>query len=194
MDTEKVLSPQESLQLIANVVSATKENYKNQSVFFILWGILVAAASFGQYALIQFSDIRPSALPWMILMPIGVLLSIYFGKKQSSERKTLTFYNNFLNMMWIVLYVAFFLTIVICLSMKVSPTVFAMLLAGIGTSISGLVMKSKAFIAGGILFAVTAIACTQVDASTQLLLSGVASLLGYVLPNYFLTSKSAENV
>jgi hypothetical protein len=194
MDTEKVLSPQESLQLIANVVSATKENYKNQSVFFILWGILVAAASFGQYALIQFSDIRPSALPWMILMPIGVLLSIYFGKKQSSERKTLTFYNNFLNMMWIVLYVAFFLTIVICLSMKVSPTVFVMLLAGIGTSISGLVMKSKAFIAGGILFAVTAVACTQVDASTQLLLSGVASLLGYVLPNYFLTSKSAENV
>jgi hypothetical protein len=194
MDTEKVLSPQESLQLIANVVSATKENYKNQSVFFILWGILVAAASFGQYALIQFSDIRPSALPWMILMPIGVLLSIYFGKKQSSERKTLTFYNNFLNMMWIVLYVAFFLTIVICLSMKVSPTVFVMLLAGIGTSISGLVMKSKAFIAGGILFAVTAVACTQVDASTQLLLSGVASLLGYVLPNYFLTSKSADNV
>jgi hypothetical protein len=194
MDTEKVLSPQESLQLIANVVSATKENYKNQSVFFILWGVLVAAASFGQYALIQFSDIRPSALPWMILMPIGVLLSIYFGKKQSSERKTLTFYNNFLNMMWIVLYVAFFLTIVICLSMKVSPTVFVMLLAGIGTSISGLVMKSKAFIAGGILFAVTAVACTQVDASTQLLLSGVASLLGYVLPNYFLTSKSADNV
>jgi hypothetical protein len=155
---------------------------------------LVAAASFGQYALMQFSDIRPSALPWMILMPIGVLLSIYFGKKQSSERKTLTFYNNFLNMMWIVLYVAFFLAIVICLSMKVSLTAFVMLLAGIGTSISGLVMKSKAFIAGGILFAVTAVACTQVDASTQLLLSGVASLLGYVLPNYFLTSKSAENV
>jgi hypothetical protein len=121
-------------------------------------------------------------------------LSIYFGKKQSSERKTLTFYNNFLNMMWIVLYVAFFLAIVLCLSMKVSPTAFVMLLAGIGTSISGLVMKSKAFIAGGILFAVTAVACTQVDASTQLLLSGIASLLGYVLPNYFLTSKSAENV
>jgi hypothetical protein len=194
MDTEKVLSPQESLQLIANVVASTKENYKNQSVFFILWGILVAAASFAQYALINFSDFRPSALPWMILMPIGILLSIYFGKKQSSERKTLTFYNNFLNMMWIVLYFAFFLTIVICLSMKVSPTIFVMLLAGIGTSISGLVMKSKAFIAGGILFAVTAVACTQVDASTQLLLSSIASLLGYVLPNYFLTSKSAENV
>jgi hypothetical protein len=127
-------------------------------------------------------------------MPIGVLLSIYFGKKQSSERKTLTFYNNFLNIMWIVLYVAFFLTIVICLSAKISPMAFVMLLAGIGTCISGIVMKSKAFIAGGILFAVTALACTQVDTSNQLLLSGIASLLGYVLPNYFLTIKPIENV
>lgn len=194
MDSEKVLSPQESLQLITNVISSTKENYKNQSVFFILWGTLVAAASFGQYALINFSDIRQTALPWMILMPLGILLSIYFGKKQSSERKTLTFYNNFLNTMWIVLYVAFFLTIVICLNSHIQPTAFIMLLAGIGTSISGLIMKSKAFIAGGVLFALAALACTQVDTSTQLLLSGVASLLGYVLPNYFLTSNKTENV
>ena len=194
MDTEKLLSPQESLQLISNMVASTKENYKSQSVFFILWGTLISLASFGQYGLAHFSDIRPTAIPWMILLPIGTILSIYIGKKQSSERKILTFYNNFLNTMWIVLSFAFALTIVICVILQVSITIFTLLLAGVGTSISGVIMKSKAFILGGVVLAAAALICTQVDVSTQLLINGIAILLGYVLPNYFLTSKSSQNV
>jgi hypothetical protein len=194
MTTEKNLSPQESLQLIANVVASTKQNYKNQSVFFILWGTLVAVASFTEYGLRTFSELRPTYLPWMILMPIGAIASIYFGKKQSSEQPTLTFFNHFLNTMWKVMHVSFFLTVVICICLKVSPIIFVLLLSGIGTTISGLIMKNKAFLLGGVVLGMAALFCTQADYSTQLLISGVAFLLGYVLPNYFLTSKSSENV
>ena len=131
MNTEKTLSPQESLALIANVVAQTKENYKQQSAFFLLWGGLVSAASFLHYILLTYSNFQPAYLPWLVLLPIGGAASIYLAKRKFTSNSSLTYYNHFLNTMWLTLYAAFAVAFVLCSKLSIQPACFMLLLAAL---------------------------------------------------------------
>ena len=63
-----------------------------------------------------------------------------------------TYLDRFLKYLWIVIGISFINIIFICSFLKVIPTSLILLLAGIGTLITGLTMKFKPLTIGGILF------------------------------------------
>ena len=80
MKNPNILNPIESLNLISNTINQTKENIKDQSFYFLVWGWLVTIASFTHYLLLSYTDFLHSYLTWIIIMPIGWILTIIYSK------------------------------------------------------------------------------------------------------------------
>jgi hypothetical protein len=186
---ENSLSPQESLQLITDVIAMTKENIKQNSFPFLLWGWLIAIASFSFFLLHQYTSFQYYFLPFPVLAIAGVITTIiYYRQKVSTS--TVSYLSNFLYKMWLVLGISFFTVVFINVSQNHPPFTYTLIVAAIGTLVSGLVMKFNPLIIGGILFFVAAIASVYVADEYKVLLHGVAIILGYLIPGYLLKSSS----
>jgi len=186
MKNPNLLNPIESLNLISNTINKTKEDIKEQSFYFLVWGWQVTIASFTHYLLLSYTDFLHSYLTWIIIIPIGWILTIIYSKKQIANMKYETFLERFLKYLWIVIGISFINIIFICSFLKVIPTSLILLLAGIGTLITGLTMKFKSLTIGGIMFFAFSIVSLFVSNTKTLLINGVATIVGYLIPAYLL--------
>ena len=186
MKPQTELNPRESLELIAETIAKTKENFKYQSFYYLLWGWLVAGASLFQYVLINFTEFEMNYLPWPILMFIGAIISIIYSIRLGRTIQIETYLGSFIKHLWIVLGISFFCMLFICIKLEITPTSSVLLLAAIGTMVSGLTMKFKPLIFGGIIFAIFSIVTLYFSGSEQLVLNAIAIVLGYLIPGYLL--------
>lgn len=184
---EKSLSPQESLQIISDTIAMTKENIKQNSFPFLLWGWLIAIASFSFFFLHHYANSNFYFLPFPVLVITGVIITIIFYRKNVSN-STISFLSNFLYKMWLVLGISFFVVVFINVSQSHPPFTYTLIIAAIGTLASGLVMKFNPLIIGGIVFFVAAIASVFVADEYKVLLHGIAIICGYLIPGYLLKS------
>ena len=182
----KKLSPQESLDIISNAIQKTKENFKEQSFYYLLWGWLVSIAAIINFLILNFSNFKHDYLPWAVLMPIGIIITIVYSIKNNKQKGYETYLDVFLKYLWLVLGGSFFLIVFISVMLKINPVIFTLFLAGIGTLISGLSMKFKPLIIGGILFFVFSLVSVFIDDSLILLINSIAIILGYLIPAYIL--------
>lgn len=186
MENTGKLNPSESLDIISKAISQTRENIKDQSFYYILWGWLVAIAALCNYLLVSFTDFRHSYLPWIVLVPLGWIVIIIYSIKKERTKKYETYVETFLKYLWIVLGISFIVAVNISLWLKIDPAPFVLLLSGIGTLVSGLTMKFKPLTIGGILLFAFAISSLFFDNSFTLLITSIAVIVGYLIPAYLL--------
>ncbi|HXA01158.1 MAG TPA: hypothetical protein VNW99_04165 [Cytophagaceae bacterium] len=185
MNTEKTLSPQESLNIIADTIALTKENIKENSFCFLLWGWLLTISSFSFFLLHQYTSFEYYFLPFPVLVAIGIITTVVWYLKKTSS-KTETYGTFFLSRMWLVLGICFITVVFINVSQKLPPFTYTLLIAGIGALVSGLVMKFKPLSVGGILFLCAAITSIYILDDYKVLLQGVAIITGFLIPGYML--------
>jgi len=188
--TENSLSPQESLNLIADIVFKTKENIKEQSFCFLLWGWLISVASILFFILQQYTSFKLYFLPFPVLAAVGVITTILYYTKRF--RSTETYLNYYLNRMWIVLGACFISVVFINVSHQHEPFTYTLIIAAIGTLISGLVIRFKPLIIGGIILIGSGLVSAFVPVEYVVLLHGIAIIAGYLIPGYML-KHSKEN-
>jgi hypothetical protein len=186
---EKSLSPEESLQLITDAITRTKESIRENSFPFLLWGWLITAASFSFFLLHQYTLFQYYFLPFPVLAIAGVLVTIFYYRKRISS-STVSYLSNFLYRMWLVLGISFFVVVFISISQNHLPFTYTLVIAAIGTLASGLIMKFKPLIIGGTIFFAAAIVSVYVADDYKVLLHGVAIIFGYLVPGYLLKSSS----
>jgi len=186
MENSERLNPNESLDIISDAIQKTKENIKEQSFYYLLWGWLASIAAIMNYIILNFTDFTYHWLSWAILMPLGGIVTMVYSIKNNKQKSYETYLDVFLKYLWISIGVSFILAVFISLILKISPAIFVLLLAGIGTLISGLTMKFKPLILGGILFFVFSLTSVFVDDSFKLLIFAIAITIGYLTPAYIL--------
>lgn len=187
---EMKLDPEQSLRIITDTIAKTKDNIRAMSSCFLLWGWLITGASVLFYVLHTFTDFRLYFLPFPAAVVCGGIWTLrYFSRMKAG---TETWLNWFLKQMWLTIGICFLLVVAISLLMKQAPFTYTLLLGGIGTMVSGLVMRFKPLIAGGILFLLLALGSVMVNDAAKPLLQGIAVLGGYLAPGYLLKySKTA---
>lgn len=186
MPDERTLLPQESLAVIADAIRKTKDNFRENSRFFLLWGWLIAAASVAFFLLREYAGTRFFFLPFPILVVAGIVTSVIWYRQLRAEAPTETYFGYFFNRMWLVLGVSFVLVVFVSLSRGWTPFLYTLVVAGIGTLISGLAMKFKPLVWGGVFFFAAAIAGIYLPNAGLPLLNGVAMIGGYLIPGYLL--------
>jgi len=186
MENTGQLNPTESLGIISKAIGQTKENIKEQSFYYLMWGWIIALAAFMNYLLVTLTDFKANYLPWLILIPIGWILSISYSIKKERTKKYETYFEVFLKYLWIVIGLSFIVLVFISIQLETNPTSFVLLLAGIGTLVSGLTMKFKPLSIGGISLFFFAIISLYVSNSNTLLITSIAVVVGYLIPAYLL--------
>ena len=182
-------SPQESLQLIQNMIEKTRADMGDNTGQFLLWGWLTFIACTAQFILLK-AGYENHSLVWLIMFP-GVIISIYMGIKDSKKHKATTYIGESMKFLWTGMGISFFVLAMILSSFGWKDNVFPffMLLYGLGTFVSGKFLQFKPLVWGGLGAWTLAIVSVYFSYEYQILFGAGAILVSYLIPAYMLRSK-----
>lgn len=185
MEKDHTLTPQQSLAIISQAIAQTKENLKGHSFIFLLWGWLLAAASLLRFLLQTQTGFKYYFIPFPVLAGIGLVTTLLYYRKQAQPQAE-THLNFFIKRLWMVLVTAFITAVFVSVYQNIEPFTYTLLIAGVGTLVSGLVMKFKPLLFGGLCFMLASVLCVFVPDAYKVLLHGITIVLGYLIPGYLL--------
>ena len=148
---EKMMSGEESLRIITEMINRTKVNIRQGSFHLLFWGWLIFGCSMSEYFLYKFSNFTHPYYVWFFVVP-GVVVSMVYGFTTGRKSKVSTYGGKLYMWTWIgFLIAAIVLFIVHSKSMQtVAP--YILLLAGFTTFVSGFIIKFRPLIIGGLTF------------------------------------------
>ena len=185
-------SPQQSIQLIQSMITNAKTNLSDNRFYFLLWGWVTFLAIISQFLLkVVFLSEHHYAV-WFIVIP-AVIATVIYSVKKSRKVKVVTYVGESMRYLWTGIGVSFFI-----LSLIITNTTgwlhaypFFILFYGLGTFVSGMILKFKPLVVGGIINWVLAITCIFVHYDYQLLLAAAAILTSYIIPGHLLSNRKA---
>lgn len=193
---EKELSPQESLQLIASMIETTKHSISDKSHFFLIWGYATFIGSVVQYYLLAILHSPYHPLAWLIT-PVAILLHVIFIFKEKKTSRVKTFINEATGYVWFIIMMSYFIFFFVFSKIGWQFCFpFYIMLYGIGTYITGSLLKFKPLITGGFVCLFLAALAPYLHYDTQILLSAFAILISYIIPGHLLRNqyhKSTHN-
>ncbi len=190
MENKKELSPKESLDIINNIIESTKVKVRKNAYYFLLWGWITLIACLLHYIFLKFSLIEKPHRAWWIVV-VGIVMTIIYNLKRSKDDEPFTHLNKILAITWL----SFFISYVIIYFSLVYSNYFALTitlifaLTGNATFISGMILKFKPVLFGGIVFWIGSILSIFLSYENQLLMSMIIIILGYLIPGYLLRKK-----
>ena len=189
--TTKPLSPEKQLELIEKTIAQAKKNLIKHSFPFIFWGWLVSLTALVNYLLIKFGPFgKNSYLIWPISMIVGAIYIILYYRKAEKTKQHLTHLEYFLSRMWMVLGLVMLLFSFSIAFTDLNPWFFFPFVAGLGTVISGVVLKFTPLTLGGILLLAFPFYSANAGKETLILLYATVIIVAYLIPGYLLKRQS----
>lgn len=193
---EEKFSPEQSLQLIQSMISKTKQQMSDNSIYFLVWGWLAFLACIGQFILKHVVEYEKHYLVWLVII-IGIIFSIYQGRKEDRSVGAKTYIDESIKHLWSGMAVSFFVLGMILTRMGWHTSIFPffIMMYGLGTFVSGSIIRFRPLIIGGILAWILAIVSTWASYDYQMLYGAGALLLSYIIPAHLLRNyhKSAKD-
>jgi hypothetical protein len=206
MNSNKILTEQESLSIINEMIHQTREYFqKGAANISIFWGYHIAAIALLNFILLQIPDIaRYSYSVWFLTIP-GIFVSIFISHKKNILVKT--HINTIINHIWIAFGVSTFIFIGIlyitasavtipALPIIITPVILTMM--GIAQYATAAACKFKLYIYSAMIFWAGALICAFTyftDRSDyQFIVMAVCMIAGLVIPGHILNSKADKDV
>jgi hypothetical protein len=185
------LTEQQSLKIIQEMIATSRNNLKDNSFFYLLWGWLVLAASLSHFILLQVGW-EYAFLPWPVLMLTGTIVSVVAGYRLGRKSRVISHVDKMIIYLWYAFFAVVMIVIAMALMNKIMwvstyPVIIS--LYGLGTFVSGGALKFRPLIIGGIACWVIAVVAFFVPPSFVLLLTGLSVILAYLIPGYLLKSQ-----
>ncbi|HTS43414.1 MAG TPA: hypothetical protein VMH01_03385 [Puia sp.] len=186
---ENEFSPEDSLQLIQSMIDKTKNSVADNSFYFLLWGWLVLAACIIQFVLKVIVQSPWHPLAWT-LMIVGIIASALHGMNENKSRKVKTYIGELLDYLWLSIFLSFLLLGFIFARLGWQNCYsFYMVMYAIGSFVTGRALKFSPLVWGAIGSWFLAIVSTFTSYDINILLSGLAIILSYIIPGYLLKMK-----
>lgn len=179
------LNPQQSLDLITSMINQAKGNVKKSSFYFLLWGWTIVVANLGVYVMLKFTDVKNPYIMFAITIPMAIVTIIYSIRHERSVNVT-THLDQIHKWVWIGFGINCFIFAFVGkqIGWMVNPVIITM--CALPTFVTGIVLKFKPLMVGGIIFWIAGIALFFVAKDDQHLLAALAIALGYLVPGYML--------
>ncbi|MEM9832540.1 MAG: hypothetical protein AAF944_18040 [Bacteroidota bacterium] len=198
MDTSE-LTPKESFAIINKAISNFKSNYQESAKIFLLWGWVLTLACFSQFATIkilqntgQYELIGPISIGnWVLFFAVGLIIQFFVIRRINHEKKVGSYLEDYLKSLWLVCVTSIIVAIIISFLLDISFPPIIMLIVGIGTTTTGLLIRFRPLVIGGVSFFAFSIASAFVSNEYVNLLIGAAIVIGHLIPAYLL--RSAKN-
>jgi len=188
---ETNFTEQDSLRVIHEMIENSKAKLKDNGFFYLLWGWLVLIASLSNFFLLKIG-FEQAWLPWPVLTISGGIVSGIAGYRLGKKAKVRTLVDTATIYLWygfvVTLIIILFSVSIGRLSWMVTNALI-IALYGLGTFVSGGILKFKPLIFGGIFSWVIAIVTLFVPGSFSLLMVALSIVVAYLIPGYMLKSR-----
>ena len=181
-------SPQQSLDLIRDMINKTKSNLEENRFYFLLWGWLSFVAIIGQFILKVILEYERHYMVWLLTIPAAIITVIYSARRHKAPAVK-TYVGESMSHLWTGVGISFFiLSLVITNSPggRLNAWPLFILFYGLGTFVSGRILHFSPLVIGGIFNWVLAIISIFVHFDYQLLLAAGAILTSYIIPGHLL--------
>ena len=176
------------LNVIYDMIENSKTRIRENAFFYLLWGWLVLIASLSDFIMMKFG-IYYSFLAWPIIMTAGGVISAIAGIRMGKRAG----YRTHIDTAVIYLWYGFFFTLLIILAFAIGGKISweiadALIISmyGLGTFVSGGILKFKPLIIGGICCWIIALGVFIIPAGYTLLLVALSIIIAYLIPGYLL--------
>lgn len=151
---EKRLDAQESIELITRMIRNTRRRLERHSGRpYLVWGYTTVAISLLNYTLNVVGAAPEWSLTWFLIPVLGFVLMRLFPERKSTEPRTEI--DRIVNSLWLVCTLSLIPVFILCLfhGWSYRPSLFALitLVMSIGSTATGLIVRSKIYIVSGLL-------------------------------------------
>lgn len=195
--TDEQLTEKESLSIIYKMIESAKMDISEGSIFYLIWGWVVILAAFSTYVLLATTDnMGISHLPWPIFSLIGFALTMREIRKRRRASEAQSYIVRILEYFWIGFSVTLALVLISAFTGKITILAaypLSIILYGMGSFVSGAILKFKPLIVGGIACWSISMFTFLVSYPNQLLFLCLAVVLAWLIPGYLLKNKKAAS-
>lgn len=173
------------------MIDKTKESISYNRVYFLMWGWLSFTGIMGQFFLKVVLNYRHHYAIWLITI-IGVVASIRYTVQAKKRQAVRTYIGESMGILWSGMAVSFFVLSFIITFLQTSKNgwlycyPFFILMYGLGTFVSGKLLRFRPLVVGGIINWALACAAVFFDFDYQMLFAAAAILTSYLIPGYLL--------
>ena len=186
------LSNEESLKIITDMISKAKNNMARRgSFYFLLWGWAVLAGNLGYYFTAKHQWLETPHLIWLITLP-AVVITIVYGMRQGESSVSAGKLDNIYMNLWAAIGVALITVLAFSYKLGFNHNAVILLLAAIGTYVTGKLIKFTPFFLGSLGLWVGAVVAFNLPVLDQYLVGAVAIVVGYLIPGYLLKKEESE--
>ncbi len=185
------LTGEESLEVIQSMILKAKNHISENGKLYLLWGWVILFCSLGFFVLDNILHYEKPQLIWMTTW-IAVIYMFIYLRKEGRSRVVRTYTDDLISYVWITFVVLMLLGSLIIGRIPefyLYNYPFVLLFYGVPTFLSGIILKFRPLIYGGIICWVLAIVCTFINFHYHSLLVSVAVISAWIIPGYILKMK-----
>ena len=188
---QQELSTRDSLQLIESMINKAQNRFSENGHLYLLWGWVVLVCSITSFIAIYFYGNGKSLMyVWMLTIPTVIYQMIYLArvKKNTAVR---TYTDEINSYVWLVFVIMGFLVGII-VGRSGQPQLFnplVLMLYGMPTFLSGVILKFKPLRIGAICCWVLALVSVLIPYQFSFLLLALAVITTWIVPGYLLRSR-----
>jgi hypothetical protein len=192
MNEEPSFTHTDSLAIIQSMINKAKDKFSENGHLYLLWGWVVFFASVGEFILLQLRY-EKHYLVWTICWPVVIYQTIYLYRKKKRLRVR-TYTGDIIGYVWLSFVIMMFLMGFLFGQMLgpdyykyINPVFLA--LYGIPTFLSGIILRFRPLVVGGISCWLLSVFSTLVSSEYQLLLLSAAMITAWIVPGYLLRAR-----
>lgn len=186
----------QSQMMIKEMINASRENINSHGILFIIWGWINFINFLAEYlsgimqTSYQIIQIERSAR--IVLPLLGLIFTIIYTFIH--RRKMFSYVSNTLLYVWISVFMCLILTNMIQFNVlhqiyfELQHPIF-MLFIAFAIVVSGVILRHKFIITGGIIFGALAFASSFVSIQDQLLVESIGWMIAFIIPGHITYSK-----
>jgi len=189
---EKMMTGEESLRIISEMINKTKVNLGQSSFHLLFWGWLILVCSIADPILAKYTSYAHHYYVWFLAIP-GAFVSMAYGIINGRKAKIHTYADRLYMWVWMAFLFSFLVLFTIHSKNLVSVSPYILMLVGFATFVSGFIINFKPLIIGGILFWIIAIIVSFAAPAIAPLGMPLAVITGYLIPGYMLKYKGSHD-
>ena len=186
---EMPMTEKESILLITSMISKAQNRVRESGKLYLLWGWLIFFCSIIQFISLHFFNYNAYYCwfaTWVLL-----IYQILFLRKKKRTRRVKTYTEDINSFIWVAFFVCLMINLFVAIQFKRYELITPLLLTlyGMPTFLSGIILKFKPLIFGGIGCWLIALLSPFINVDYQLLLVAVSISVGWIIPGYLLKQK-----
>ena len=185
-------SASDGFQVIESMIQQAKNRFSENGFLYLLWGWTVFVCSLGQFILHRMHVERHDAI-WALTW-VAVIIQFVYLIKRKKVQKVKTYTDEILAYVWLVfvvlmVWIGFMLGRILPFSQMYYISVFFLILYGMPTVLSGILLRFRPLVMGGIFCWLLVFLSLFIQPVYYPLLLTAAVVAAWIIPGYLLRSR-----